>query len=234
MNDGRELEKPEAQRTPTLGARELAHAQSALSDDAVIARVLQGETPLFEVLMRRHNPRLFRAARAVLRNDDDAEDVMQEAYLQAFTNLRQFERRAKFSTWLTRIAVHEALARLRRRRPQVDPDKEDVSSPMPSPEDSASLRELGGVLEPMVDALPEAFRIVFVLRAVEALSVGETAECLGVPEETVRTRFFRARRLLQTALEDRLLSPGVSIYEFHLRRCDRVVHGVLARIAAGG
>jgi RNA polymerase sigma-70 factor, ECF subfamily len=234
MNEGHELDEFEAQRRLALGARELAHAQDELSDDAVIARVLHGETPLFEVLMRRNNQRLFRAARSLLRNDDEAEDVMQEAYLQAFANLHRFERRAKFSTWLTRIAVHEAFARLRRRRPMLDPENEDVSSPMPSPEDSASQRELGGVLEPMVDALPEAFRIVFVLRAVEALSVGETADCLGVPEETVRTRFFRARRLLQTALEERLLSPGVSIYEFHLLRCDRVVHGVLARIAAGG
>jgi RNA polymerase sigma-70 factor (ECF subfamily) len=207
-------------------------AQEALSDDAVIARVLCGETPLFELLMRRHNRRLFRAARAVVRSDDEAQDVMQEAYLQAFANLHQFAGRAKFSTWLTRIAVHEALARVRRRRPQLDHDEEDVSSPMPTPEDAVGLFELGRVLEPMVDALPEAFRTVFVLRAVEALSVGETAECLGIPEETVRTRFFRARRLLQAALEAQLHTAGGNIYEFHLRRCDRVVQAVLARIAA--
>jgi RNA polymerase sigma-70 factor (ECF subfamily) len=227
MNTSHEREEAGAADAPEPSA-------NALSDDAVIARVLCGETPLFEVLMRRHNQRLFRAARSVVRSDDEAEDVMQEAYLQAFANLRQFEGRAKFSTWLTRIAVHEALARVRKRWPQLDPDAEDVSSPMPTPEDSASIRELGGVLEPMVDALPEAFRTVFVLRAVEALSVGETAECLGVPEETVRTRFFRARRLLQSAVEEQLLGAGGNIYEFHLRRCDRVVHAVLTRLAAGG
>jgi RNA polymerase sigma-70 factor (ECF subfamily) len=213
--------------------RVLSLARDSFTDDVVVSRVLHGETALFEVLMRRHNQRLFRAARSVVRSDDEAEDVMQEAYMQAYANLSQFEGRAKFSTWLTRIAIHEALARVRKRRPQVDLEDEDVSSAMPSPEDAVSDRELGGLLEPMVDALPEAFRTVFVLRAVEALSVGETAECLGIPEETVRTRFFRARRLLQVAVEERVLGAETSVYAFHLQRCDRVVHAVLARIAAG-
>jgi RNA polymerase sigma-70 factor (ECF subfamily) len=207
-------------------------APEVLPDDSVVARVLQGETALFEVLMRRHNQRLFRAARSIVRNDDEAEDVMQEAYVQAYANLKQFAGRAKFSTWLTRIAIHEALARVRKRRPHSDPDDEQVTSDMPSPEDSASNRELGGMLEPLVDALPEAFRCVFVMRAAEGLSVGETAECLGVPEETVRTRFFRARRLLQGALEEQVLGAGAGVYAFHLVRCDRVVRAVFARIGA--
>jgi len=202
----------------------------ATSDEAIVARLALGETALFEVLMRRHNQRLFRAARAIVRDDDEAEDVMQEAYIQAFSKLSQFEGRSKFSTWLTRIAIHEALARVRKRRPEVDPDAEPMLSDMPSPEDAASNVELAGMLEPMVDALPESFRVVFVLRAAEGLSAVECAECLGIPEETVRTRYFRARRMLQLEIEQKLLSSGTKLYEFHLRRCDRVVAAVFARI----
>jgi RNA polymerase sigma-70 factor (ECF subfamily) len=205
-------------------------AWEATSDEAIVARVVLGETVLFEVLMRRHNQRLFRAARAIVRDDDDAEDVMQEAYVQAFNKLSQFEGRAKFATWLTRIAIHEALARVRKRRPEVDADSEPMQSDMPSPEDQAASHELAGVLEPLVDALPEPFRVVFVLRAAEGLSAVECAECLEIPEETVRTRFFRARRMLQLEIEQKLLASGAELYEFHLRRCDRVVAAVFARI----
>jgi RNA polymerase sigma-70 factor (ECF subfamily) len=173
---------------------------------------------------------LFRAARAIVRDDDEAEDVMQEAYVQAFTKLNQFEGRAKFSTWLTRIAVHEALARVRKRRPDVDPDVEPVVSAMPNPEDAVSSRELGKLLEPLVDSLPEAFRAVFVLRAVEGLSAAEVAECLAIPEETVRTRFFRARRALQLQIEQQLMASVPDLYSFHLLRCDRIVAAVLARL----
>ena len=206
---------------------------ASTSDEAIVARLALGETALFEVLMRRHNQRLFRAARAIVRDDDEAEDVMQDAYVQAFSKLSQFEGRSKFSTWLTRIAIHEALARVRKRRPEVDHDAEPMQSDMPSPEDAASNVELGGLLEPMVDALPEAFRVVFVLRAAEGLSSVECAECLGIPEETVRTRFFRARRILQLEIEQKLLASGTKLYEFHLRRCDRVVAAVFARIQRG-
>jgi len=203
----------------------------ATSDEAILARLALGETALFEVLMRRHNQRLFRAARAIVRNDDEAEDVMQEAYVQAYSKLSQFEGRSKFSTWLTRIAIHEALARVRKRRSEVDPDAEPMQSDMPSPEDAAASGELAGLLEPMVDALHEAFRKVFVLRAAEGLSAVECAECLGIPEETVRTRYFRARRMLQLEIEHKLLASGTKLYDFHLRRCDRVVANVFARIA---
>lgn len=201
-----------------------------LSDEVLVQRVLRSEHALFEVLMRRHNQRLFRVARAIVRDGDEAEDVMQEAYVQAFTKLAQFEGRSKFSTWLTRIAVHEALARVRKRRPAVDPDGEPMESDLPSPEDTASHHELASLLEPLVDALPEAFRVVFVMRVAEGLSAAECAECLEIPEETVRTRFFRARRMLQLEIESKLLASGETLYDFHLRRCDRVVAAVFARI----
>jgi RNA polymerase sigma-70 factor (ECF subfamily) len=201
-------------------------------DEALVERLRRGESQLFEVLMRRHNQRLFRIARAIVHDDDDAEDVMQEAYVQAFTKLDQYEGRAKFSTWLTRIAIHEALARVRQRRPVVNPDEEPMLSAMPSPEDAASNQELVRVVEPMIDALPEAFRTVFVLRAVEGLQAAECAECLEIPEETVRTRYFRARRMLQRQMVQQLAAAAGHIYAFHLVRCDRVVFAVLERIAA--
>jgi RNA polymerase sigma-70 factor, ECF subfamily len=203
-------------------------------DEALVERLRRGESQLFEVLMRRHNQRLFRIARAIVRDDDDAEDVMQEAYVRAFTKLDQYQGRARFATWLTRIAVHEALARVRQRRPVVNPDEESVLSTMPSPEDAASNQELARVLEPMIDALPDVFRTVFVLRAVEGLEVAECAECLEIPEETVRSRYFRARQLLQRQFEQQLTAAARKIYEFHLSRCDRVVHAVVVRIARSG
>jgi RNA polymerase sigma-70 factor, ECF subfamily len=214
-------------------ADDLPRRVSADSPDdiEVVARVLGGERALFELLMRRHNQRLFRAARAIVRSDDEAEDVMQEAYVRAYTHLAQFEARAKFSTWLTRIAVHEALARARKQRRELDMEEDDdISAEQASPEEALSGRELGAILEPLVDALPAAFRLVFVLRAVEGLTVEETAECLELLPETVRTRFFRARKLLQKALRERAALAQEGLYAFHARRCDRVVASVLARL----
>ena len=212
----------------------LREALGPIADEALVERLRRGESQLFEVLMRRHNQRLFRTARAIVRDDDDAEDVMQEAYVQAFTKLDQYEGRAKFSTWLTRIAVHEALARVRRRRPRSNPDTEPMPSDLPSPEEAVASRELVRVLEPLIDALPEVFRTVFVLRAVEGLPASECAECLEIPEETVRTRYFRARRLLQRQLSQQLTAATPKLFEFHLLRCDRVVGAVLLRIARSG
>jgi RNA polymerase sigma-70 factor (ECF subfamily) len=205
-------------------------ALEGVGDAAIVVRILAGETSLFELLMRRHNQRLFRAARSIVRSDDEAEDVMQEAYVRAFTHLAQFEGRAQFSTWLTRIAVHEALGRARKRRAYVEPEDADMGSELETPEGAVSKRELSAILEPMVDALPAGFRAVFVLRAVEGLSVAEVAACLEIPEETVRTRFLRARRALRVALEERFADAGREIYTFHLQRCDRVVHDVLSRL----
>lgn len=202
-----------------------------LPDDCeVVTRVLNGELALFELLMRRHNQRLFRAARAIVKDDDDAEDVMQEAYVNAYLHLAQFEGRAKFSTWLTRIAIHEALSRVRGKRRELLAQGEDMSADVVSPEDAFSGRELTAILEPLVDAMPEAFRLVFMLRAVEGLSVEETADSLELLPETVRTRFFRARKFLQKALRERGAVAEKNLYAFQLQRCDRVVERVLARL----
>jgi RNA polymerase sigma-70 factor, ECF subfamily len=218
----------------------LKSPEAALPDEAVVARVLAGDKWLFELIMRRHNQRLYRAARAILRDEAEAEDVMQEAYVQAFTHLGEFEGRAKLSTWLTKIAVHEALARVRRRRrfeaaddnPAADESMEESALARESPEDLAAGGELRGVLERAIDTLPENFRTVFVLRAVEELSVAETAACLDIPEDTVKTRLFRARGLLQRALLENAEGAAASAFTFLAPRCDRVVATVLARIGA--
>src|SRR5215471_14732738 len=179
---------------------------SALTDAEVVKRVRAGDRALFEILMRRHNVRLYRAARAVLKNEHDVEDVMQQAYINAFTHLHQFEERAQFSTWLIRIGLNEAFARRRKtqtaesreeRGSHVSDDREEVidavASSQPDPERQAYAQELSRVLEDAVDALPETYRTVFMLRDVEGLSTSETGEGLGLGEEAVKTRLHRAR-----------------------------------------
>jgi RNA polymerase sigma-70 factor (ECF subfamily) len=229
---------------------------SALSDTDIVARVVGGDIELFEVLMRRHNQRVFRAARAIVRDDAEAEDVMQEAYARAFTQLAQFEGRAKWSTWVTRIAVNEALGRVRRTGRFVAADVDSledprmarrmdgrgdgdgagargvsVSAPFPAgPEDQAAARELGGFLERALDSLPDIYRSVFVLREVEEMSTAETAASLDISEELVKVRLHRARAGLRQRLDQRVGSALQGIYDFHLTRCDRVVAGVMARI----
>lgn len=208
---------------------------STLTDDEIVARVRAGELPLFELLMRRHNQRVYRAARAILKEGDEAEDVMQDAYIRAFEHLDEFEGRAPFSSWLTRIAVHEALARVRRGRRFAPLDSRPEERLMPaqtttSPEAQASDGEMRAALERAIGELPDEFRAVFVLRAVEEMSGAETAECLGIPEETVKTRLHRARGRLQETLLA-AFEPQVSrAFEFQRPRCDRVVAAVLARI----
>ncbi len=203
------------------------------ADETLVERILAGETALFEVLMRRHNRRVFRTARTIVKDADDAEDVMQEAYVSAYTHLRDFSGRSRFSTWLVRLAVHEALGRLRKAKKTAsldDTGEEEVMSTTRSPEDAASDVEIRSLLEAAVDELPLGFRAVFVMRAVEEMSVGETAEALEIPEETVRTRLHRARALLREDLAKRIEGAAPQAFEFHLSRCDRVVNAVLARI----
>lgn len=217
----------------TMTARE-GDSTTKVPDEVIVARIIAGDTAAFELLMRRHNQRVFRATRAILRNDDEAEDAMQAAYLAAFTHLRDFGGRAAFSTWLTRIAVHEAFAKLRRAKRTASLDdveiEEEEMSAARSPEDAASDVELRGLLEEAVDSLPLGFRTVFVMRAVEDMSAVDVAEALGIPEETVRTRLHRARGLLRERLAQKLEDAAPKAYAFHLSRCDRVVAAVLARL----
>jgi RNA polymerase sigma-70 factor (ECF subfamily) len=214
-----------------------ASESSPMTDEEIVARVCAGEVPLFEVLMRRHNQRVYRAARAILGDDHEAEDVMQDAYVRAYEHLRDFEGRARFTTWITRIAVHEALARAKRakRFHPLDASSEEptMSSPgTPTPEQSASDGEMRAVLEHAIDALPEDFRAVFVLRAIEEMSGSEAAECLGIPEETVKTRLHRARARLQEAILASIEPSFPRAYAFERPRCDRVVARVMRRIGA--
>lgn len=211
----------------------------SLSDEDVVKRVLAGETALFEIIMRRHNQRLYRVARAVLKDDGEAEDVMQDAYVRAYKNLGQFEGRAKFSTWLTRIAVHEALSRKQRRRniqeldAMVDREKEqmqEMRSHETTPEQGAAGREMRGVLEAAINRLPEKYRTVFILREVEEMTTTETAESLELTEENVKIRLHRAKALLRKELFSQIGGSTKEIMRFHLRRCDRVVERVFEKI----
>ncbi len=225
------------------GVDEVAAARTTdrLADTEVVRRVRAGETALFEILMRRHNQRLYRVARAIVKDDSEAEDVMQEAYVNAYTHLHQFAERAQFATWLTRIAVHEALARVRKQAKLIEFDEDGEAGEQTmaafntvryTPEQQASHAELRGLLEAAVDSLPAGYRVVFVLREIEGLNTAETAEALGVTEETVKTRLHRARALLREELFDRAGIATSYAFSFHLSRCDRIVKAVLARIAA--
>ncbi len=201
------------------------------TDESIVQRVLSGERELYEVLVRRHNQRLYRAARAILRNDDECEDVMQEAYVQAFAHLSQFRAEARFSTWLTRIAVHEALAR-RRRAIRNSAHQTEVEEPVVviTPEQEAGGRELVKLLERAIDALPDNFREVLMLRTVEDMSVADTAAVLDCPEDTVKTRLFRARNQLREAIADGALAASTEAYEFHAPRCNRIAAAVMERV----
>ncbi len=211
-----------------------------MSDNEIVDRVRGGETGLFEILMRRYNQRLFRVARSFLSDDDEAEDVMQHAYVNAYVHLDQFANQAAFATWLTRIAVYEALARVRRRRRFENVDTGDGDNPMdalrapaPDPEQQAFLGELRARLESAVETLPARYRAVFVLRDVEGMTTAETAVCLAITEQSVRTRLHRARVLLRSHLFQRGGMTAIrAVFAFMVPRCDRVVRLVLGRIDA--
>lgn len=214
---------------------------SALSDEDVVQRILAGEPALFEIVMRRHNQQLYRAARAILRGEADVEDVLQQAYLDAFAHLHQFQARARLSTWLTRIVINEACARRRtlQRMPLPPvPSMEDAGMPtadtvptgQPSPEHQAYASELHRVLEGAIDTLPDAYRIVFVLRDVEGMSTSEAGTALELGDEAVKTRLHRARAMLRREIASRVGDAAGQAFPFHAPRCDRVVAAVMTRI----
>jgi RNA polymerase sigma-70 factor (ECF subfamily) len=199
-------------------------------------------------LMRRHNGRLFRVARAILRDDAEAEDALQEAYLDAYRHMGDFRGNAQLSTWLTRIVINHALMRLRQQRRErvVVPFDDRQGAGRDSSEASVAdersetapatmlRREIRQILERRIDELPVAFRTVFVMREVEEMSVHETAACLGIPDTTVRTRLFRARALLREALARDMDLGAVDVFGFAGERCDRIVAGVMERIEGPG
>lgn len=218
-------------------------ASEALDDVSLAQRVAAGDEGAMRQLMRRHNQTMFRAARAILRDDAEAEDAVQDAYLRAFRAMGSFRADAKLSTWLTRIAVNESLQRLRKLKRSaevVTMDGETVEAAADRPADEAggvrgpevdALRgEARRIIESGIDRLPDAFRAVFVLRAVEEMSVEETAAALEIPEATVRTRFFRARSLLREALASELDVAMEGAFSFAGARCDRITERVLARL----
>ena len=221
---------------------------SAVDDSELAGRVARDDHAAFETLMRRHNGRLFRVARAILKNEAEAEDALQDAYLDAYRHIGDFRGGAPLATWLTRIVINQALMRLRRHKREriVVPFAERSSG---GAEASSRIRrrptwpmrtsnrrpapccgaKSAALLERRIDDLPVAFRTVFVMRDVEDMSVQETADCLSIPAATVRTRLFRARALLREALARDLDAVTVDVFGFAGERCDRIVAGVLAR-----
>jgi RNA polymerase sigma-70 factor (ECF subfamily) len=223
-------------------AKPLQSAGPAELEDADLARrVAGGEHAAFEALMRRHNRALFRTARAILRDDAEAEDALQEAYLQAYRSMARYRGEARLSTWLARIVANEALMRLRKhaRRSAIVPLRpgaaEDINeipenSMEHDPEAAARRAEMRKLLEERIDALPGAYRAVFMLRAVEEYSVEEAATILGIPEATVRSRFFRARSLMREGLASEIDVACQDAFGFAGERCDRIVAAVMARL----
>jgi RNA polymerase sigma-70 factor (ECF subfamily) len=221
----------------------LSSTSAAETPDGELARrVAAGEPAAFEALMRRHNRTLFRTARAILRDDAEAEDALQEAYLQAYRSISGFRGEAKLSTWLARIVANEALMRVRKRARRAEivplqpgvPDAgiDDVADENMdrTPERSAQRIEMRRLLEAEIDSLPDDYRVVFVLRAVEELSVEETAEALRIPQATVRSRLFRARSLLREGLAAKIDLACEEAFSFAGERCDRIVSLVMERM----
>jgi RNA polymerase sigma-70 factor (ECF subfamily) len=215
---------------------------SALPDQDLVAGVVAGRADAFRVIIQRYNRRLYRVARGVVRDDAEAEDVLQEAYVRAFAALPRFRAESSLSTWLTRIVMNEAIGRLRLKRRegelQAAAENGDLRVIMfpgvtasPDPETAAARGQVRRLLEQAVDDLPEPFRLVFVMRDIEDLSTEETATSLAIRPETVKTRLHRARRLLREALDEKLSLALKDTFPFDGARCTRIADRVMARVA---
>jgi RNA polymerase sigma-70 factor (ECF subfamily) len=205
-------------------------------DLQIILEVRRGDLKAFEVLMRRYNRLVFRTVRSITRSDAEAEDVTQEAWIAAYRNLAQFEGRAAFSTWLTRIAIRLAAARTRtpfRFETLDDLDRMDMERESDTPAAALERRQTASMLERALDELPADYRLVLVLRDVEQLSTSETAESLGVTEENVRVRLHRSRAALRERLQANLEGNMEDVFAFDGQRCDRMVHAVMSRLRRG-
>jgi RNA polymerase sigma-70 factor, ECF subfamily len=226
----------------SLAPRSAASAALSADEAELVSRIARQDPVAFEALMRRHNGRLFRVARAILRDDTEAEDVLQDAYLEAYRHIDDFRGESQLGTWLTRIVVNRSLMRLRQQKrhrvvvPFGAADSENGSrevevadATIESPPGATLRAEIRRILEQRIDELPPAFRAVFVMRDVEDMSVQETADALSIPPATVRTRLFRARALLRAALARDIDDATIDVFGFAGERCDRIVAAVLAR-----
>jgi RNA polymerase sigma-70 factor, ECF subfamily len=236
------------QSTIDDGQAALDSSHGPLGDGQLVEAVLGGDHRAFETLMRRYNQRLFRIVRGVLRDDAEAEDAVQETYIRAYLRLGQLSEPAAFGGWLTRIAANEALERVRRgaqARRSGEAVSDDIvqdhaermlmaglARDISTPEEEAAAREIRRLLERAIDSLPDAFRTVFILRAVEQLSTAETAACLGLRPMAVKTRYFRAKMHLRKALERSMMTRASTAFPFAGARCDRIVAAVLRWIAS--
>lgn len=222
-------------------------AHDAMDEPRLVSLAQAGDPDAFREIMRRGNQRLFRIARGVVRDDSEAEDVLQEAYVRAFAAIGSFRGEAGIMTWLTRITLNEARGRLRRQRPTVGLEQIEVAQndgariiAFPSsfgidgPEVEAARSQIRGLIEQAVDDLPEAFRVVFIMRDIEECSIEETAANLDLKPETVKTRLHRARRLLRRALDAKLAVTLGDAFPFMGARCQRITDAVLERLAVGG
>ena len=230
--------------TPVRKPSQPQSVSGARDDGSLVKRILQGDQAAFEALMRRHNSRLYRVARAILKNESEAEDALQDAYLDAFRHIGEFRGNAALGTWLTRIVVNHALMRVRKHKrdrvvvPFADPTSGDpapaeadvADETRESPPMTVIRGEIRRILEQRIDELPVAFRTVFVMRDVEDMTVEETAACLAIPPATVRTRLFRARALLRAALAREVDTATLDVFSFEGDRCDRIVAKVLPQL----
>ena len=217
-------------------------APAAASDADLVKRALDRDEAAVRDIIKANNRRLFRLARGILRNDGEAEDVVQETYVRAFTHLSDFRGESSLSTWLSRIAMNEALGRLRRERPSIELSslpqgmleaqiiQFPLMSPADDPEKSMAQREIQHVVEGAIDELPEPFRLVFITRVVEGLNVEETAEILDLKPETVKTRLHRARAMLRGNVEQKIGPVVMEAFPFAGRRCERLTEAVLKRL----
>jgi RNA polymerase sigma-70 factor, ECF subfamily len=229
-----QVEVRQTDRVEALGERELVELAQA------------GVGSAFRAIIQRNNRRLFRVARSILKDDSEAEDVVQEVYVRAFEHISEFRGESTLATWLTRIAINEAQGRLRRQRPTVDLGVIDAerggvadiipfpTSPNSDPERTAAQREVRRLIERAVDELPDLFRVVFVMRVVEEMSIDETASFLGLREETVKTRLHRARNLLRQALDAQLAPALKDTFPFDGARCAHIADVVLERLGLTG
>jgi RNA polymerase sigma-70 factor, ECF subfamily len=224
----------------TVTSRRPDYAQ--YQDEEMVARVRRGEREAFRGIVQRYNRRLYRVARGVMRDDGEAEDVVQEAYLRAYAALGEFRGESSLATWLTQIVLNEARGRLRRRRPTEDLEVLDMTAQQSSvvafpgvtafgdPETAAAQAQIRRLLERAVDQLPDPFRLVFIMRDIDGLSIEETGAQLGIRPETVKTRLHRARRLLREHLNDKLSSALKDTFPFDGARCNRMTDAVMRRL----